>query len=81
MLLLRLTRPNLYLLDEPTNHLDIKGQEALEAELCAQEASCLLVSHDRAFVRGVGTRFWQIQGRRLVEVDGPEGFFTESLEG
>jgi ATPase subunit of ABC transporter with duplicated ATPase domains len=81
MLLLRLTRPNLYLLDEPTNHLDIKGQEALEAELCAQEASCLLVSHDRAFVRGVGTRFWQIQGRRLVEVEGPERFFTESLEG
>ena len=79
MLVLRLTRPNLYLLDEPTNHLDIEGQEALEAELCAQEASCLLVSHDRAFVRGVGSRFWQIQGRRLVEVDGPEEFFAEAL--
>jgi len=81
MLVLRLTRPNLYLLDEPTNHLDIEGQEALEAELRAQEASALLVSHDRAFVRGVGTRFWQIQGRHLVEVDGPEDFFRESLEG
>ena len=81
MLLLRLTRPNLYLLDEPTNHLDIEGQEALEAELCAQEASCLLVSHDRAFVRGVGTRFWQIQGRRLVEVEGPDGFFRDALGG
>jgi ATPase subunit of ABC transporter with duplicated ATPase domains len=79
MLVLRLTRPNLYLLDEPTNHPDIEGQEALEAELCAREASCLLVSHDRAFVRGVGTRFWQIQGRRLVEVDGPEAFFREAL--
>jgi ATPase subunit of ABC transporter with duplicated ATPase domains len=81
MLMLRLTRPNLYLLDEPTNHLDIEGQEALEAELCTQGASGLLVSHDRAFVRGVGTRFWQIQGRRLVEVDGPEGFFQEALRG
>ena len=79
MLVLRLTQPNLYLLDEPTNHLDIEGQEDLETELCAQEASCLLVSHDRAFVRGVGSRFWQIQGRRLVEVDGPEGFFREAL--
>jgi len=81
MLVLRLTRPNLYLLDEPTNHLDIEGQEALEAELHAQEASCLLVSHDRAFVRGVGTRFWEIQGRRLVETDGPESFFREALGG
>lgn len=80
MLVLRLTRPNLYLLDEPTNHLDIEGQEALETELCAQEASCLLVSHDRAFVRGVGTRFWHIQGRRLVEVDGSDTFFREALE-
>ncbi len=79
MLVLRLTRPNLYLLDEPTNHLDIQGQEALEAELCAQEASCLLVSHDRAFVRGVGRRFWQIQGRRVVEVEGPEAFFQEAM--
>ncbi|TNC46978.1 ABC-F family ATP-binding cassette domain-containing protein [Rubellimicrobium rubrum] len=81
MLVLRLTAPNLYLLDEPTNHLDIEGQEMLEAELCAREASGLLVSHDRAFVRGVGTRFWQIQGRRLVEVDGPEAFFRDALRG
>jgi ATPase subunit of ABC transporter with duplicated ATPase domains len=79
MLVLRLTQPNLYLLDEPTNHLDIEGQETLEAELNSQEASALLVSHDRAFVRGVGTRFWQIQGRRLVEAEGPEGFFREAL--
>ncbi len=78
MLVLRLTNPNLYLLDEPTNHLDIEGQEALEAELCEREASCLLVSHDRAFVRGTGTRFWQIQGRKLVEVDGPDAFFREA---
>jgi hypothetical protein len=42
MLALRLTNPNFYLLDEPTNHLDIDGQEALEGELMAQQASCLL---------------------------------------
>ena len=42
MLVLRLTQPNFYLLDEPTNHLDIEGQEALEDELLAHEASCLL---------------------------------------
>ena len=76
MLVLRLTQPNFYLLDEPTNHLDIEGQEALEDELMDHQASCLLVSHDRNFVRTVGNRFWLIDGKKLVELDGPEEFFT-----
>jgi ATPase subunit of ABC transporter with duplicated ATPase domains len=78
MLVLRLASPNFFLLDEPTNHLDIEGQEALERELMAQEASCLFVSHDRAFVRAVANRFWLIEKRRLIEVDGPEDFFAEA---
>jgi ATPase subunit of ABC transporter with duplicated ATPase domains len=76
MLLLRLAQPNFYLLDEPTNHLDIEGQEALEEELMEHQATCLLVSHDRNFVRTVGSRFWLIDGRKLVELEGPEGFFA-----
>ncbi len=79
MLVLRLTEPNFYLLDEPTNHLDIPGQEALETEMIATGATCLFVSHDRAFVRQVANRFWQIDGRRLVEADSPEGFFRDML--
>ena len=76
MLLLRLTQPNFYLLDEPTNHLDIEGQEALEDELMDQQASCLLVSHDRNFVRTVANRFWLIDRNKLVELEGPEKFFA-----
>ncbi len=79
MLLLRLSNPNFYLLDEPTNHLDIEGQEALESELLTQGATCLLVSHDRDFIRAVGSRFWQVEKRRLIEVDGPEPFFKAEL--
>jgi ATPase subunit of ABC transporter with duplicated ATPase domains len=81
MLILRLSQPNFYLLDEPTNHLDIEGQEALETELLAHEATCLLVSHDRSFVRAVGNRFWQIVRNRLIEVEDPEAFFAEQMEG
>ena len=77
-LALRLTNPNFYLLDEPTNHLDIEGQEALESELIAHQASCLLVSHDRSFVRAVGNRFWVIERKRLLEVEGAEGFFADA---
>lgn len=79
MLLLRLSNPNFYLLDEPTNHLDIEGQEALEQELLTQGATCLLVSHDRDFIRAVGSRFWQVEKRKLVEVDSPEPFFKAEL--
>ncbi|HTO31562.1 MAG TPA: ABC-F family ATP-binding cassette domain-containing protein [Pararhizobium sp.] len=76
MLVLRLINPNFYLLDEPTNHLDIDGQEALEGELMAHQASCLLVSHDRSFVRSVGNRFWLIEKHRLIDVETPESFFA-----
>lgn len=76
MLVLRLRNPNFYLLDEPTNHLDIEGQEALEHELIAHDASCLLVSHDRSFLRQVGNRYWWISGKKLEEVESPEPFLN-----
>ena len=81
MLLLRLIEPNFYLLDEPTNHLDIEGQDMLESELIKQETACLLVSHDRAFVRAVATRIWVITGRKLVEVDDPDPVFDRLMAG
>ena len=76
LLALRLSAPNFYLMDEPTNHVDIAGQEQLEAEILEHGASCILVSHDRSFVRNIGTRFFEIAGTRLVERDGPESFFV-----
>jgi ATPase subunit of ABC transporter with duplicated ATPase domains len=71
LLALRLAEPNFYLLDEPTNHVDIPGQEQLEAELLAQGATCVLVSHDRSFVEAVGTRFLLIEDRQAKELDPP----------
>lgn len=79
MLILRLEQPNFYLLDEPTNHLDIEGQEALEGELDRSEAACLLVSHDRRFVRTVGNRFWLIERRRLVETENADAWFAAAM--
>lgn len=79
MLVLRLKNPNFYLLDEPTNHLDIEGQEALEDEMIAHDVSCLLVSHDRSFLRHVGNRFWWINGKKLEEVESPEPFLNGEM--
>jgi len=79
MLILRLAQPNFYLLDEPTNHLDINGQDMLESELIEHGAACLLVSHDRAFVRAVATRIWVITNKRLIEVDDPDPVFDRLM--
>jgi len=81
LLALRLTEPNFYLMDEPTNHVDISGQEALEAEILRHEATTILVSHDRRFIRNVGTRFLEVENGRLHEVDGPEAFFARMAAG
>jgi ATPase subunit of ABC transporter with duplicated ATPase domains len=81
LLALRLGAPNFYLMDEPTNHVDIVGQEQLEAEIVEHGATCVLVSHDRSFVRNIGTRFLEIAGSRLVERDSPETFFSAMGQG
>jgi ATPase subunit of ABC transporter with duplicated ATPase domains len=75
LLALRLTEPNFYLMDEPTNHVDIAGQERLEDEILAQEATCVVVSHDRAFVQAIGTRFLLIERGAVAEVDTPDGYY------
>src|SRR5688500_18616277 len=48
---LLLHEPNLLLLDEPTNFLDLRTQILLEHFLRNYEEACLVVSHDRAFLR------------------------------
>ncbi len=45
--------PDLMLLDEPTNHLDIQAIAWLEEELNSTRAAFVLISHDRAFLRGL----------------------------
>jgi ATPase subunit of ABC transporter with duplicated ATPase domains len=75
LLSFRLQEPSFYLMDEPTNNLDIAGQEQLETEILAHEATAVLVSHDRSFVENTGTRFLVIEESRLFELGTPEIFY------
>ncbi len=68
LLALRLAEPNFYLMDEPTNHVDIAGQERLEAEILAHEATCIIVSHDRAFVLEIATWLLMIVRDTIAEL-------------
>jgi ATPase subunit of ABC transporter with duplicated ATPase domains len=46
--------PYLLLLDEPTNHLDIASIEELETALAGFDGALIAISHDEAFLSGIG---------------------------
>jgi len=53
--------PNFLVLDEPTNHLDLETKEMLVAALRPFEGTMLFVSHDRTFLKGLGTRVLELE--------------------
>jgi ATP-binding cassette subfamily F protein 3 len=63
------TEADLLLLDEPTNHLDVSARQWLEGQL-AERGGCVLVSHDRALLRGVATSVLEIQRGRVTQYAG-----------
>ena len=57
--------PGLLLLDEPTNHLDVESIEWLESFLARARLACVFVTHDRAFLRRVARRVFDLDRGRL----------------
>jgi len=59
--------PNFLVLDEPTNHLDLATKEMLVDSLRPFEGTMIFVSHDRTFLRGLGTRVLELGGESGTE--------------
>jgi len=59
--------PNFLVLDEPTNHLDLATKEMLVEKLKDFEGTMIFVSHDRTFLRGLGSRVLELGGESGTE--------------
>ncbi len=63
-------RSDLLLLDEPTNHLDVEMRESLLLALQEFAGGVVIVSHDRALLRGVCNEFLSVAGGHVAAFDG-----------
>ena len=62
MALMLYNPPNFLVLDEPTNHLDLGTKEMLVEALKDFAGTMVFVSHDRTFLRGLGSRVLELGG-------------------
>lgn len=75
---LLLHEPNLLLLDEPTNFLDLRTQILLEHFLRGFREACLIVSHDRAFLKATCTHTLDVTRGKLTMFPGKIDTFLEN---
>ena len=74
---LLLHEPNLLLLDEPTNFLDLRTQILLEHFLTSFREACLIVSHDRAFLKATCQHTLDLTRGKLTLYPGKIAKFIE----
>ena len=74
---LLLHEPNFLLLDEPTNFLDLRTQILLEHFLRGFQRACLIVSHDREFLRATCEQTLCISRGELILFPGKIDAFLE----
>ncbi len=60
----------LLLMDEPTNHLDVQTVEWLESYLNKENATLILVTHDRYFLDDVCSVIWELDNDSLFTYKG-----------
>lgn len=71
---------NLMILDEPTNHLDIDSREILEELLLEFTGTILFVSHDRYFIKKIGSRIGEINNKQINYYEGDYDYYREKKQ-
>src|SRR5712691_5189350 len=75
--------PDILLLDEPTNHLDLAGIQWLESVLRNAAFACVVVSHDRYFLKNVANEMVELNRAYedgALRVGGNYSAFLEAKE-
>lgn len=72
--------PNMLMLDEPTNFLDLRTQILLEHFLRTFTKACLVVSHDREFLRSTCSHTLDLSRGKLTMFPGKIDAFLEFQE-
>jgi ATP-binding cassette subfamily F protein 3 len=73
------TSTNLLIMDEPTNHLDLASSERLAEALETFDGALVFASHNRAFVRRLATRIWNVTGGRVEDYPGTLDEYMNSV--
>ncbi|MEX0642582.1 MAG: ABC-F family ATP-binding cassette domain-containing protein [Pirellulales bacterium] len=72
--------PNLLILDEPTNFLDLRTQMLLERFLQEFQGGCLIVSHDREFLKKTCSHTLEIARGQLTMYPGNVENYLANVE-
>jgi ATP-binding cassette subfamily F protein 3 len=72
--------PNMLILDEPTNFLDLRTQMLLEWFLRDFRAGCLIVSHDREFLKRTCSHTLELSRGQLTMFPGNVDAYLANLE-
>ncbi|MEN9724228.1 MAG: hypothetical protein RJB38_2214 [Pseudomonadota bacterium] len=75
-----LQKASCLILDEPTNHLDFDTVESLAQALERFEGALIVVSHDRSFVRRVGTKILEVHQGQARSYPGTYDEYVWSVE-
>ena len=67
MIRLLLEPVNLLILDEPTNHLDMPSKDVLKEAIRNFDGTAIIVSHDREFLDGLGSKVYEFGGGKVKE--------------
>ena len=72
---------NFLLMDEPTNHLDLDSSESLAKALVSYDGTLMFVSHNRALIRTLATRIWNVEAGAVETYPGTlsEYMYSSSL--
>ncbi len=72
-----LSPANFLIFDEPTNHLDMSSKNILQQALQQYEGTCVIVSHDRAFLDPIVDKVLEVQTNRVRTYLGNVSYFLD----